>query len=232
MTVLQLYELQQVDTDIDTREKSLAEARSRLGEDPALLALGRRIQELEKRLKDEALARRPVELEIRGLEERLAVIEARLYGGSITNAKELEAQNEELTYLKEQRSAEEDRLLELMVTSEETQNEFDVARKTVAEIEDKRKRAQPDLTANEEALRQELDRLAEERVAVAGELAGSELSMYDALRKSRGGQAVARVERGICEGCRLSLPSTEVQRARISSGPVHCSSCRRILFVP
>lgn len=232
MTVLQLYELHQVDTDIDTREKSLAEVRSRLGKDPALVALRRRIQELEKRLKDEALARRPVQLEVRGLEERLAVIEARLYSGSITNPKELEAQNEELTYLKEQRSAEEDRLLDLMVVSEETQNQLDVAHKTVAEIKEKRERAQPGLNANEEVLHRELERLAEERVAVAGELAGSELSMYEALRKSRGGQAVAKVARGICEGCRLSLPSTEVQRAKTSSGPVHCSSCRRILFVP
>ena len=41
----------------------------------------------------------------------------------------------------------------------------------------------------------------------------------------------ARVEQGICRGCRISLPTTDLQQAR-SGKLVQCSSCGRILFLP
>ncbi|MFC2072406.1 C4-type zinc ribbon domain-containing protein, partial [Chloroflexota bacterium] len=50
-----------------------------------------------------------------------------------------------------------------------------------------------------------------------------------ALKKQKG-TAIANVEQGICRGCRILLPITELQRAR-SSSLVRCSSCGRILFL-
>ena len=119
-----------------------------------------------------------------------------------------------------------------MVASEETQNQLDSVEEAAADMENARKQAQPELTASEETLSRELEALGEERTAVAAEIDASSLATYDALRKSRGGQAVARVQRGMCQGCRLSLPVIEVQRAKTSTGLVKCNSCRRILFVP
>ena len=232
MSTRPLYELQLVDTDIDVREKSLAEVRLQLSDDSELVAASRRISELGKRLEEEAAARRPVEIRIRDVEDKLKVIDARLYGGSITNQRELEAQHEERNFLQEQRAGEEDSLLELMVASEETQNKLDALKKAATEKETARKQAQPELTTSEETLSRELKELGAERTEVAAEIDPSYLAMYDALRKRRGGQAVARVERGMCQGCRLSLPVTEVLRAKASTGLVYCNSCRRILFVP
>ena len=40
-----------------------------------------------------------------------------------------------------------------------------------------------------------------------------------------------KVERGMCQGCRLALSTMELQRARSARGVVQCSSCRRILYV-
>jgi hypothetical protein len=52
---------------------------------------------------------------------------------------------------------------------------------------------------------------------------------YYELKKQRG-QAVAKVEQGLCRGCRISLPTAELQRAR-SGNLVQCSSCGRLLFL-
>jgi predicted nucleic acid-binding Zn-ribbon protein len=58
------------------------------------------------------------------------------------------------------------------------------------------------------------------------------LSFYDALRAKHQGRAVAKVERGTCGGCRISLPMSLLQRARSGSHVmVQCSSCERILYV-
>ena len=231
MSIRQLYELQLVDSDIDVHEKSLGEVRHQLSDDSELVATKRRISELNERLEDEASARRPIELRIRDIEDRLKTVDARLYGGSITNQRELEAQQEQQHYFREQHTAEEDQLLEMMVASEETQNELEAAASLATELETRRKQAQPELTASEEALSMELRELEAERKEVAALISPSDLALYDSLRQSRGGQAVARVQRGMCQGCRLSLPSTDVQRAKTSTGRVRCNSCQRILFV-
>jgi predicted nucleic acid-binding Zn-ribbon protein len=42
---------------------------------------------------------------------------------------------------------------------------------------------------------------------------------------------VAVVERGLCQGCRISLPMSVVQKARAGAGLVKCVSCERILLV-
>ena len=231
MSIRQLYELQLVDSDIDVHEKSLAEVQRQLTDDSELVAVRKRIADLNERLEEQASSRRPVELRIRDIEDKLQVVDARLYGGSITNQRELEAQQEQRHFLQEQHTEEEDQLLELMVGSEDTQNEIDAATKLAAEIETRRKQAQPELTASEETLSAELRELEAERTEVVALVNRSDLLLYDSLRKSKGGQAVSRVERGMCQGCRLSLPSTEVRRARGSSSPVRCGSCQRILFV-
>lgn len=231
MSIRQLYELQLVDSDIDVREKSLAEVQRQLADDSELVAVRNRISDLNDRLEEQASSRRPVELRIRDIEDRLKTVDARLYGGSITNQRELEAQQEQRHFLQEQHTAEEDQLLELMVASEETQSELDAATSQAAEIETRRKQAQPELTASEETLSVELRELEAERTEVVALVNRSDLVLYDSLRKSKGGQAVARVERGMCQGCRLSLPSTELRRAKASNSPVRCGSCQRILFV-
>ena len=53
--------------------------------------------------------------------------------------------------------------------------------------------------------------------------------MYDGLRRTRGGLAVAEVAQRTCQGCRISLPVNEEIRARTSPDLVFCQSCGRIL---
>ena len=59
------------------------------------------------------------------------------------------------------------------------------------------------------------------------------LVLYDALRATHQGRAVAKVERGTCGGCRISLPMSTLHKARAagSNAIVQCSSCERILYV-
>jgi predicted nucleic acid-binding Zn-ribbon protein len=42
---------------------------------------------------------------------------------------------------------------------------------------------------------------------------------------------VAHVERGMCKGCRITLPMSVLQKARAGVGLVQCVSCERILLV-
>ena len=57
------------------------------------------------------------------------------------------------------------------------------------------------------------------------------MRLYQLLRERHRGQAVAGVERGMCQGCRIALPMSLVQKARSGGGLVQCVSCERILLV-
>jgi hypothetical protein len=71
--------------------------------------------------------------------------------------------------------------------------------------------------------------LESNRKQLSGLFDAETLEIYQELRK-RKGVAVAKVEQGICHGCRITLPNTDLQRAK-GGGVVRCSSCGRIIFL-
>ena len=232
MTIKQLFELQMLDSEIDSHTKSLNQINAEMGDDTKLNALENRILELKTLLESEFLKRKPVELEIKSIEEKLSSIEDRLYNGVITNPRELEAQETERNHLKETRSSQEDILLESMLITENIENELTNAEQAVSKYKANREIEHPGLMKQKSTLTESLKTLSSERSEFIEDIARIELTMYDALRQNKGGLAISRVQRGSCEACRLTLPRTELQSARTSDGPVYCSSCKRILFIP
>ena len=232
MTIKQLFELQMLDSEIDSHTKSLNQINAEMGDDTKLNALENRILELKTLLESEFLKRKPVELEIKSIEEKLSSIEDRLYNGVITNPRELEAQETERNHLKETRSSQEDILLESMLITENIENELTNAEQAVSKYKANQEIEHPGLMKQKSTLTESLKTLSSERSEFIEDIARIELTMYDALRQNKGGLAISRVQRGSCEACRLTLPRSELQRARTSDGPVNCSSCKRILFIP
>ena len=54
------------------------------------------------------------------------------------------------------------------------------------------------------------------------------IGLYEKLRSTHQGRAVALVLRDVCQGCRIVIPSHMVQRMR-AGGTVQCNNCERIL---
>ncbi len=92
-------------------------------------------------------------------------------------------------------------------------------------------RLQEDLAGQMQRTRAALATLDERRAGSVSRIDPREIRLYDSLRSSKGGQAVVKVERGLCRGCRMALPTHQLQRARLGREPVLCNSCGRILFV-
>ena len=101
-SVKQLYDLQELDSSIDALEKSVAEVRAKLADDSPLTSTRGRVESLEVRSKDLAAKRREEERTIAELQERLQRIESRLYGGAVTNPRELSAAQEEREFITRQ----------------------------------------------------------------------------------------------------------------------------------
>jgi len=229
--VRQLYELQEVDLEIEAKREALARVESQIGESQALIearaALAREQERLAELDKNERLG----EWEVEDLQSKAALLDQRLYGGSVRNPKELISLQEQLELLKQKRRGQEDKLLDIMAELEAIQERIVSKGREIERIEENWRREQSSLLGEQAELKASLASLEQRRKELMARIDGASLELYQDLRRKRQGRAVAKVEQGMCQGCRLVLSMNELQRARISRELVQCSSCQRILYL-
>ena len=231
-SIRDLYDLQLLDWDIQKREEELADIRAKLADDSKRQVARRQLDALENKMAEIARPRRQTENNIEDIERRIAEIEARLYDGSVTNPRELEAYQEERANLAANRGEAEDRLLELMIESDDTQALLDKAKEVFERIDGERSREIADLRSRHAHVSAELPDFIERRGELVSEQPPMILAFYEQVRQLRGGQGAALVDRrGLCQGCRLVIPTTELQRVRAADQIVQCGSCSRILIL-
>ena len=230
-SVKELYELQLLDWEIQKVETELDEARARLGDDSARRRAKRDVDALDARLAELARPRRESESTIERISARVASIDERMYGGAITNPRELEAYQDERASLLRNKSAEEDAVLELMVEMEDVEERRDEARAAFDRVHAARSREVAELTARGRELTARLPGLRARRGELAALYDPAIIAAYESVRRARGGQGAALIDRrGLCQGCRLVRPSAELSRARAGDQIVRCGGCSRILI--
>jgi hypothetical protein len=226
-----LYALQEIDSAIEAATASLAAVEEQLGEGEELIAGREAVEEARHALEGVSRQQRELEWQVDDLRSRLSDVEGKLYGGSVRNPKELAGVQEEANILKGQLRRREDELLELMVRVEEAQAALREAEESLSEVEERWRQEQQELMGDKERLEGELAGLEDRRGQQLGLIEARVLALYENLRERRQGRAVVKVERGMCGGCRISLPMTVLQKARSGLDVVQCVSCERILYV-
>ena len=226
-----LYALQEIDSAVEATKASLTAVEEQLGESEELIAGRQAVEEGRDAVEGVSKQQRELEWQVDDLRPRLSDVEGKLYGGSVRNPKELGSMQEEANILRGQLRRREDELLDLMVRVEERQTALREAEESLTEVEGRWRQDQKELTSEKEKLEGELAGLEERRRQQSGLIEARVLALYDNLWERRQGRAVAKVERGMCGGCRISLPMTVLQKARSGMDVVQCVSCERILYV-
>jgi len=224
-----LWKLQEIDSALDARRASLEDAEARLGESEELLAARLRTRELQEAARRARTEQKDVELEADELRSKIAPLEAKLYGGSIRNPKELADLQADIDQLKRHLSAIEDRDLEALSTLETTDSGLRDATAELESLEAASAEEQRDLHARIAQLRSEIEEYASKRDEQAAHIDRATLKTYDHLRQAHQGRALAKLDRNLCLGCRISLPTSVVNKARAGNTLAHCPNCERIL---
>lgn len=230
-SISQLYELQEIDLEIDRLRETLAGVESQLGERSALDQAIEDLAKEEEKLTQIQKKQRDLEWTLEDLQGKIHVMEGKLYGGSIRNPKELESLREEAEHSSKRRKEQEDRILELMAEVEALDKAVRQRRKEVAGMEMEWKASQERLSKEKARLSNDLESLTAKKRGLVERLDASTVDLYETLRTTKQGLAVVRVERGMCCGCRIVLPMTDLQRAKLGREVVLCNSCSRILYV-
>jgi len=227
----ELHALQEIDLAIDAAQATLAAVEEQLGETEELIAARVAVEEHREALRSLRDSQKDIEWQVDDARSHLAAVESKLYGGTVRNPKELAGLNDDANMLKGQFRRREDELLNHMVGVEEQEVALRQAEAALTELEGRWRAEQADLLSQKERLKTELADLEGQRQEQSRRIDGHVLGLYDLLRERRQGRAVAKVERGMCQGCRISLPMSVLQKARSGFDVVQCVSCERILYV-
>lgn len=226
-----LYRLQTIDLGIGSGKRRLEEVEAGLGESEELRQARRALQKAEEELNHWRTTLRDLELETKSLTAKITSAEETLYGGRVTNPKELANLQNEVSYLKRRKDELEDRQLEAMVEVEEHEAEVDSKKAGLAQIYAEWSHTQERLTEERSELEERLAHLKKERAALEKKVGAEDLALYGELCSRKGGRAVALLQGGVCQACRVALPTSQVQQARSGDSLSFCSSCQRILYV-
>ena len=183
-----------------------------------------RLRELEAKVETARL-----ESDLATLKEQVSELETRLYGGSITNVRELTAIETEHSAVRRSLAQVEESIAPAEVAAEHARQQFEDLTKELAEKEKHWTTRLIELRQEKVKMGNEFNKMLELRNAEASEIPDEDLARYTRLFRSNRGVAVVKVERGVCQGCAVRLPVGELTRLRNSDGPIPCSCGRALL---
>ena len=226
--------MQDLDTSLDQsrhRRSHLPERTELASVDAQVTADGVKLAELDGLLRSLRERQAEAEAELAATEARSAGISQRMYGGTVSASRDLQAMSGEIDHLKERASALEDAVLAVLEELEPLDEQAGQLRSSISALEGERAAVVARLEAAETEVDAEIADLESRRVAAAGVVQDGLLATYERLRTRLGGVGVARLVGTHCDGCHLTLSAVELDRVRhLAEGEVYtCEQCSRIL---
>jgi len=223
---------------LDTKLLQLAHKRANISQITEVQDLEVTVGSLDMRIvaatteaSDIALAVRKAENDVEQVVQRALKDQQRLDSGEVSSSKDLESLQHEITSLAARQSELEEVELEFMERLEATREVVDQLKAEQANAIESMARA----TALRDEQMAEIDAevalIKAERESLAAPLSSELLDLYNKIRADFGGVGAALLQRGACQGCRITMDMTELDRIRTLSPEtvVRCDGCRRIL---
>jgi predicted nucleic acid-binding Zn-ribbon protein len=224
-----LFQLQELDLQIEAHNALLQEIASALGETGEMTTAQAQINSLREMLHDQEQRMRELEWDVDEINRQVSDEESKMYGGKVKNPKELQDLQKDVNLRQDRRRKIEERELEIMSDVDATQAELQRAQEELSNIrlawEDNQRKLAERQTATTESI--EMCRAKRSQVSVT--VTPQSISIYEKLRREKRGRAVSKVERSTCLGCRIALPMGLISRIR-GRDFAYCPSCGRILY--
>jgi len=225
----QLHQLQEIDLEIEANERTLRQITGQIGEDEVIVRAQQKLASERQQLEELQRQQHTAEWEIEDLTDKIRPAEEKLYSGRITNTKELTSLQQEVEGFKAHRGQLEDKVLEIMEQVEQTQAKVATTGEELKKLETEWQNQQQKLSADMERIKALLADLRQKRQVLTDKIEPQTVTLYQQLRKQKT-TAVAKVQQGICSGCRISLSTANLQQVR-SGSLAHCTNCGRILYL-
>lgn len=227
--LIKLHEVQKLDTQIYQREQTIKALDSGDLYKQQAVGLMKRDEVAKAELKKLEVALRDRELELRGVEQKRAVVHEKLYSGRITNPKELGDLEKDEQMIDGQIGGIEEVVLELM---DQVESARTISSKLHADFEVAKRKWQ-EIVARTQAetarLQKEIAAIKPEREQRAAQVEKMLLRRYDDIRQRREGIGLAITGTDICPACHIKLDPHILAQIREGEELTYCENCARIL---
>ena len=229
-TTFYLFRLQEIDSKIDKIQHRLDEIQKKLDDNRELKRAKAHLEgceaEHEKTQKILSEAEGVVKKQRIKIEQTSAI----LYSGNVKNPKEVQDLQNKLESLKRYLSKLEDDQLEAMLAHDEQKEILQSAQSDLDKLKAQLIQQNSQLAGEQSGLNKKKERLLKERAVALPALEAERLELYNRLRKSKRGIAIASVKDGGCSACGATLTLATQQKAHSAANLVYCPSCQRILY--
>jgi len=227
---LSLYRLQNIDTQLRHINTRLKEIEAILLQDESVQRALKNLEKSKVVVKDQAKNLKDIEEQVQAKMIKFKLTQASLFGGKISNTKELQDLQNEGEALKRTITKLEEEQLLFMIALEEAQEaqrqtEYQY-KQAIADQVSKNSR----LLGEKTKLENDLPGLETQRQSIAQGIPSLTLEIYENLIKTKAGKAVAEVMDDSCNACGAMLTPAEIQSARSPATLLRCRTCGRILY--
>lgn len=224
-----LLKLQVIDYDLGELERSkdylpdMMENLNREIEDAT-----KSVVETEAALEEAKLARKTLEIEVKAREAELQKYQQQMM--SIKTNKEYDALVAEIDSIKEVISSGETELLELMERIERLEKEKVANHEKEASIVENNKKQLVVLQEKMDSIGDKVRDKKNERGEVLDGIPRRIMSIYERVRKGRGGRAVVIVKKKACSSCFKALTPKKAQEIKRADKVLTCDHCGCLLY--
>jgi uncharacterized protein len=225
-----LYRLQLIDTKLDQARSRLQAIEIALSNDEPFRNAQERAEKATLKLQEASKQLRYIEQQVEAQQSKIEETEAALYGGKVSNPKELQDLSNESEALKRYLIVLEERQLEAMMVVEDTEQKQKEALVNLEKVQAEVIQKNANLIGERSSLFKDLERQTTERQAIASSIDAEDIDLYESLRTQRSGVAVAKVTERACAACGTTLNAALMQATRSPNQIVRCTTCGRILY--
>jgi predicted nucleic acid-binding Zn-ribbon protein len=203
---------------LDARENTI---RAQQTERAAVQARRDEVHAEERKLDDQA----------RSVATHATEVDKKLYSGTVSSPRELQAMQADIEMLRRQQSELEDEELEIMEKREELDSQLGVMDAAIAESEHDAQRLRDVISAAEREIDAEMAQEDAARASAAAPVDEALIRDYEKRRVQNKGAGASRLVGATCQACHLTIPSTEAERIRRAEGRevAYCDNCGAIL---
>lgn len=225
-----LYRLQQIDSQLDSVNLKLNNIDKTLQDQSAIISAQQKVAQAEEYHK--TVIKKLVDSENKSYDTRIKteLAEKSLYGGKIQNPKELQELQNEIASLKRLMVSLEDKQLEVMMEVEEAESKLMWANEELNGVQKTLIEQNAELLGEKSKLENRVENLESERKAILPTILAPDLGLYEQLRKSRNGVAVAKIASKACAACGTTLTAALIQMTQSPGLITRCPICGRILY--
>lgn len=229
-SVAALFQLQQLDLELDRLSAEYQAVQNSLQGSSKLQKQRKEFTIAQQQWQSGLQAQKDAEWALDDVISRLKEQERRLYGGAVSNSKELQSLQQEVQRLRALQSRQEEATLEVIDMAESLQEIAQRKSEELKQAEELWKQESATNVARRDQLEVRRQELQEKRTVFAASLNSELVARYDTMRRTKQGRAVSKVEQNSCQWCRVILTPSELQRVRISAELQTCTNCGRILY--